>query len=159
MASNFNNTTPAAPAGSTNVAWLTDGSGNNSASVPTSAIELVVDNLDLTAQDANISATTLFTPAASGMYSISIYIIVTTADGASSTLPSVTIGWTDADNTTAQTQLVTATSAGNSLTTFKNGTCVINAATGVAVTYATASYASGTPTAMKYSLHIRIESL
>lgn len=31
MASNFNNTVPAAPAGSLNVTWQTDGSGNDSA--------------------------------------------------------------------------------------------------------------------------------
>jgi hypothetical protein len=31
MASNFNNTTPASPAGSKNVAWQTDGAGNDSA--------------------------------------------------------------------------------------------------------------------------------
>src|SRR5271156_6187232 len=33
MASNFNDTTPAAPAGFTNVSWATDGSGNDSAAV------------------------------------------------------------------------------------------------------------------------------
>ena len=35
MSSNFNNTNPAAPANCTNVAWQTDGSGNDSANVPT----------------------------------------------------------------------------------------------------------------------------
>ena len=35
MASNFNDSTPAAPAGTTNVAWQQDGSGNISANVPT----------------------------------------------------------------------------------------------------------------------------
>jgi hypothetical protein len=34
MASNFNDTTPAAPAGSTNVKWQTSGTGNDSAYVP-----------------------------------------------------------------------------------------------------------------------------
>lgn len=33
MASNFNDTTPAAPAGDTNVKWQTDGAGNDSAYV------------------------------------------------------------------------------------------------------------------------------
>lgn len=36
MASNLNDTTPAAPAGNTNVKWQTDGAGNDSAYVPTS---------------------------------------------------------------------------------------------------------------------------
>lgn len=35
MASNFNDTTPAAPAGSLNVKWQTDGAGNDSASFTT----------------------------------------------------------------------------------------------------------------------------
>ncbi len=38
MSSNFNDTVPAAPAGSTNVSWQTDGSGNDSAYVPTSIL-------------------------------------------------------------------------------------------------------------------------
>ncbi len=38
MSSNFNDTTPSAPAGNTNVSWQTDGSGNDSAYVPTSLI-------------------------------------------------------------------------------------------------------------------------
>ena len=38
MSTNFNNTTPAAPLGYTNVLWQTDGSGNDSAYVPTSIL-------------------------------------------------------------------------------------------------------------------------
>ncbi len=38
MSTNFNNTTPAAPLGYTNVFWQTDGSGNDSAYVPTSIL-------------------------------------------------------------------------------------------------------------------------
>jgi hypothetical protein len=159
MASNFNNTLPVAPSGSINVKFQTDGSGNDSAYVPASAQELVVSNLDLTGQSANITTTTLFTPSASGIYRISSYIIVTTVDGASSTLPSVTIGWTDTDNSTAQTLVITPTNAGNLLTTYQQATAVIDAKTAIAVTYATGSYASGTPATMKYALHIRIESL
>jgi len=159
MASNFNNTTPAAPAGFTNIAWATDGSGNDSASVPTSAIELTVNNLDLLGQTANIAPATLFTPSASGLYRISAHLIVTIVDGASSTLPALTIGWTDADNSHAQTIVLTPTNAGNLLTTYQQADCRINAKTLVNVTYATGSYASGTPATMAYSVHIRIEAL
>ena len=39
MASNFNNTTPAAPTGGVNVLWQTDGAGNDSAYVPTAGFK------------------------------------------------------------------------------------------------------------------------
>jgi len=161
MATNFNNTLPAAPAGSVNIRWQTDGSGNDSAYVPISAQELTSSNVDLTAQAANIVTSTLFTPTASGLYRVSAYLIVTTvaSTGAStSTLPSLTIGWTDTDNATPQTIVLTPTNAGNLLTTYQQASCVIDAVTAVAITYATNSYASNTAAQMKYSVHLRIES-
>src|ERR1700722_14309115 len=108
MASNFNSTTPAAPSGSVNVVFQTDGSGNDSAYVPASSGLLAP--VALTGQTADISATnipTLATVSANGLYRVSVYIIVTTVDGASSTLPSVTISWTDADNSTVQSYVIT----------------------------------------------------
>jgi hypothetical protein len=160
MATNFNDTTPAAPSNGVNVKWQTDGSGNNSAYLPATTQELVSANLDLTAQNANITTATLYTPSASGLYRISAYIIVTTVastGAATSTLPSVTIGWTDKDNSTAQTLVLTPTNAGNLLTTYQQASCVIDALTAVAITYATGSYASNTASQMQYALHIRIE--
>lgn len=160
MATNFNDTTPAAPSNGVNVKWQTDGSGNNSAYIPAVAQEIVSASLDLTAQSANITTATLYTPSASGLYRVSAYIIVTTvaSTGAgTSTLPSVTIGWTDKDNSTAQTLVLTPTNAGNLLTTYQQASCVIDALTAVAITYATGSYASNTASQMQYALHIRIE--
>jgi hypothetical protein len=159
MSTNINNTVPAAPAGSTNVNWQTDGSGNMSAYVTNYANEITVSNVDLLNQTANIASTTLFTPAAGGLYRISAYLIVTTVDGTSSTLPALTIGWTDPDNSTAQTLVLTPTNAGNTFTTHQTATCLINAKISVIVTFSTGSYASDTPATMAYSLHIRIEAL
>jgi hypothetical protein len=159
MSSNFNNSTPAAPAGFVNVSWQTDGSGNDSAYVPTSATNMTASNVDLTAQTANVTTTTLFTPTASGLFRISAYIVVTTVDGASSTLPSVIISWEDQNNTTSQSLVLTPTNSGNLLTTYQEATGVISAETAVAVTYATSGYASGTPATMQFALHLRIESL
>ena len=154
MSSNFNSTVPAAPAGGTNVIFQTDGAGNDSAYVPGFA------PVDLTAQVANISATNLLTSlAASARFRISVYAVVTVVDGASSTLPSVTISWTDADNVTVQSVTVTPTNSGNLLTTLQSADLVISAAITTNVTYATAGYASGTPATMNYALHIVTEKL
>ena len=158
MSTNFNNTVPAAPAGNINVTWQTDGSGNDSAYVPAGAVLANAANVDLTAKTANVTTATLLTPSASGVYRVSAYLIVTTISSPGSTLPALTIGWTDPDNSTAQTLVLTPTNTGNALTTYQEATAVINAKTAVAITYATGSYASG-GTPMQYSVHLRIEAL
>jgi hypothetical protein len=157
MSVNFNNTTPAAPAGGTNVSWQSDGSGNISAYSSTAAS--IKASVNLTAQTANVGATTLLAVSASGAYRVSAYSIVTTVDGASSTLPKTTITWTDPNNSTGQTFDITPTNAGNVLTTFQQGTMVFNAKTGTNIQYATSGYASGTPATMQYALSLRLEAI
>jgi hypothetical protein len=160
MPSNFNSTTPAAPAGSTNVIFQTDGAGNDSGYVPSSAIALA-PVVALT-QSANIVAgniPALVTVVANRRYRISAYIIVTTVDPVSSTLPQVKLTWTDADNATPQSLVLTATNAGNTLTTYMQASCVISVEAGTSVTYETDSYASNTPATMQYALHLISEAL
>jgi hypothetical protein len=115
--------------------------------------------VSLTGQSANISATTILTPAINEAYQISAYIIVTTAGSVSSTLPAVTITWTDADNATSQSFALTPTNTSNLLTTFEQATMVLNAAAGNAIQYATSGYAANAATSMKYSLYIRTLAL
>lgn len=112
-----------------------------------------------TAQVANIAATTLGTPVSSGRYRVSGYIVLTTVDGASSTLPSIVITWTDPDNNTAQSLTLTPTNAGNVLTTLQQETAIISAKIAVAIQYATSGYASGTPATMAYAVHLVLERL
>ena len=153
MSINLNATTPSAPAGTVNIAWQVDGTGNVSANVPKGTSQ--VATVDSTAQTANIAATTLLAVTASGLFRVSGTIIVTSV-GTTSTMPKVTLLWTDADNSTAQTLDVTATSAGNVLTTFAQFTTVIDAKTGTNIQYQTSGYAS-TGSAMQYALHVRGE--
>jgi hypothetical protein len=162
-------TTITAPAGSTS---LTVGSGSTLSFTGSGIINAneingtlivgvpssIVVKVDLTGQHANIAPTTLYTPPASGMYRVSAYLIVTTISSPGSTLPSLTIGWTDPDNNTAQTLVLTPTNTGNALTTYQDGTAVIDAKTAVAITYTTSGYTSG-GTPMQYSVHLRLESL
>jgi len=118
--------------------------------------------LSLKGQNDNIAATTLFDSKASMLVRVTVYRVLTTVDAVSSTLPQVTIGWTDADNSTALTVTVVTTNAGNTKATFgtsSQGSIVINKKGGVDVTYATTGYLSNTANAMQYSLYITVEEL
>lgn len=157
MGLNLSNTTPAAPAANVNVEWQTDGQGNVSGYVPQSAVEIV--EVDLTAQAANIAATTMDTPTTAGLFRVVAYIVVTTVATTSSTLPSVVITWVDRDNGTTQTLTLTPTSAGNSLTTYEAAVGIISSAASQPIQYATTSYATSGATSMQYALHLRLEAL
>lgn len=159
MPSNFNDTTPAAPALGVNVKWQTDGNGNDSAylaggGIPTTAI-------DLTAQTANITPTTLYAVPASfsGLYRVTVFIIVTQAATTSSTLPAVSVVFTDNDNNTSQTLAVTAVNTGNVLTTFEQGDAVINVKDSTTIQYKTTGTTTVGATPLNYAVHIRIEAV
>lgn len=156
MAINLNGTTPAAPAGATNVTWQSDVSGNVSAYVSSTGGTGPVNS---TGVNANVVATTIITPATAALYRITAYMIVTTTDGVSSTLPSLIITWTDRDNGNSQTFTLLPTNNGNSLLTFQQGNMELNATAGGNIQYSTAGYASNTPNAMQYALRIRIEPM
>lgn len=158
MSINLSNTTPAAPAGSTNIKFQTDGAGNVSAYI-TSAVELTGNGFDATAQTANIVSTPLIVGPTTGRYRISAYLIVTTVATTSSTLPKVTISWNDADNGQAQTLDLTATQSGNLLTTFAQGDAFLNVSNSANLNFVTSGYASVGATAMQYAIHIRVEQL
>ena len=158
MAINLNSTLPAAPAGSNNVVWAEDASGNVSASVPSSAV--VQTELALTGQGANVGVTNLVASVPNNArYRVTVYIIITTVDSVSSTLPSVTLAWKDADNSTNQTLTLVASQTGNLLTTKGSATTLISAQSASAISVSTASYASNTPSQMKFSLYVETELL
>lgn len=133
-------------------------------------IVLVYGTADLTAQSAAKTATTLFTPAVSGMYRISIYLQVTRAATTSSVLGGTNgtvITFTEPDGNVAQS--VTAelstqagasatTNAGNTTTTVLYGTVVVNAKAAVAIQYAI-DYTSVGATTMQYAAHLRCEPI
>ena len=158
MSVNFSNTIPAAPAGSTNVKWQTDGSGNLSAYV-TSAVELTGDGFDGTAQAANIALTNLIASPTSGRYRISAYIIVTQAATTSSTLPSISLQWNDADNGQAQTFALTPTDTGNLLTTSHFNDVFLSVGASSPLTFSTSGYTSVGATPMQFAIHITVEAL
>jgi len=130
---------------------------------------LPVTAVDLTAQSANIGATTIVTPSANGFYRFNCYIVKTvapTSGSPSSTLPACNLGYTDGDTGIAKSGiLVTQTNASNAVGVVgayvsgdtKAFPAVFYAASGAAITYATTGYASVGSLTMTYAIHIRLE--
>jgi hypothetical protein len=126
--------------------------------------------VDLTAQTAAKTTTTLYAvPAAGvGQYRVSWNAKITTVAGVSSTLGPLTIVYTDPDGVvqtiTAAAQnsagtIVISDSTGNSTTTVLLGIPLqLNCKASTNITYAFA-YASNAANAMAYNLHIKLESL
>lgn len=111
---------------------------------------------DLTGQISNLAPTAIYTPVTSGFYRISTSLTVTTV-GTTSTLPAAQVNWSDADNSTVQSRVITATASGNTLTTTASGTTVIWAKALGGIQIQTTGYAStGTP--MQYAIHTRVEA-
>lgn len=125
---------------------------------------------DLTAQSAAKTTTTLYTPAATGMFRVSVYLQITTAASTSSVLGGTTgvvITYNDGDGNVTQTDTVALmTTAGaiglnsstNTTATNLNGSTIIYARTGVAIQYAI-DYTSVGITAMVYAAHLKLEAL
>jgi len=115
--------------------------------------------VDLATQSADIPGTSLYN-VTTGMYRVSAYIVLTTVDGVSSTLPSVQIQWADPDTNTAVGWLaLTPTNSGDVFNTILQWSAVIHAKGGGGLSYNTTGYASNSPNAMKFALHIRLEAL
>jgi hypothetical protein len=141
------------------VARLATVTSYNGVATAANGVPAIYGTSDQTAQGGNIGATTLFTPAASGLlYRVTGLAMVTRA-GTTSTLPSIVLAWTDADNNTAQTFALTPTNAGNALTTSQQGSVIINPKGTIAVSYTTTGFASTGGTSMQYAVHLRIEAI
>jgi hypothetical protein len=130
---------------------------------------------DQTAQGANIGAKDLVSAATMStdmqIQITAMWQVTRAASGGSpsSTLPSVVITWTDKDSGAAQSQTVAPSNTlyagaggvatGNTTTT--RGHCVLTAycKSGVALQYATTSFATAGTTSMQYAIHITAERI
>lgn len=116
-----------------------------------------VNNLNLKAQSANVANTNLYAIPAhlGGLYQISAYTKLTTLGGSNSTMPSLTIYFTDAADNTVQNLVPLATNANNTTsTTIQQNTITIYASGGTNIIYNANGYLSN-GTAMKYELQVR----
>ena len=126
----------------------------------------IIASVNLTSQSAAVSATTLFTPAVTGFFRVSVRLKLTTT-GTSPVVGHVTITYTDGDDSVAQsvvmllhstTGTAVTTTVNNSVTTSNvNGSIVMFAKAAVAVQYAIAQ--SGTIGSGKWSAHLRAEAM
>ncbi|MES2287366.1 MAG: hypothetical protein V4547_16860 [Bacteroidota bacterium] len=121
---------------------------------------------DIAATASATNTATLATPTADGMYRLTCYLKITVT-GTSPVAGPVTITYTDADGSVAQSHVmllqntsgaVVTTTVNNSTTTGTvNGSMVMNAKSGTAITYAIA--VSGTYAAGRYTCHFTLERL
>jgi len=116
--------------------------------------------VNLTAQGADIGTSTLYTTPSSGAgwYRISAHIAVTRRATTASTMPKITISWTDQDRSQVQTFDLTSTSGGNALTTFAEGQMMVNAKASTNISYATSGFASFGATTMQYTIRLKLEA-
>jgi len=119
-----------------------------------------VVKIDLLAQQADIIATNLTTPIANGYYRVSSYVVLTQAATVSSTVPPITVSWTDADLNAAESSQI---NSANNTNTFSSVSApslqprTFYARAGGTIVFFTAGYASNGATPMQFSVHLRLE--
>ena len=158
MSVNLSNTTPAAPAGSTNILWQTDGSGNISGYVTSGTVVFQTLQPSLLANYNSGTAMTLFTPSAPAAYRISVSQAIVTVASSTSTFPSLTLSWTDVGSI-ARTKILVATSATNTTAVETDTSAIIYTNGSTAVQVTSASYATSGTYPMAYALAIAAELL
>ncbi len=149
--------------------FQTDGAGNISCYVPTSSSVAFSDfESNLYANYNSGSAKTIYTPTAATALRVSVTELSTnTPTGA--TLPSLTLGWTDAGGTAKTLALLSSTGSVSAAGVYATNYAAITASGGIqvviftnsstVVTVTSASYAAGSGTALTYALAISAEAI
>jgi len=133
--------------------------------VTVSLIKGVVASVNLTAQQATIGITTLYTPPVNGYYRPSFNIIETQAATSSSTLPLGIIGWTDGDTGVVESYTTNTFVGGSNISNvpgivgFLAQDLSFYARGGTNITYSTSAYASSGVTPMQFAFRLRLEFL
>jgi hypothetical protein len=121
--------------------------------------QFVNGSANLTAQAANVSATTLLaTGTSAGIYMITIYLVVSQAASISSTLPDSRIIFTDQDSSAVITTSVTSGLTTNTTSTFAQASFFVNAAASTNIQYdigQVTAYASAGGTPMQFAYRAR----
>ena len=115
-----------------------------------------VASVNLTAQTAAISPTTLYTTTTSGLFNISYYAKVTTPAGSSSNLGPFNVISTDPDGNAVTTVGFTS-SQNSSVSGFISGNATVYVGSGTNIQYSLGYTSSGSPS-MAYSLHAIVSS-
>jgi hypothetical protein len=147
-----------------------DGTNCQASVSSTNGFPSQVTEVNLTAQNNNIGATTLYSvpTGGAGLYRANCYTVVTTAAGTSSTLPNCVISFTDSDTNDPEGFGITHAEPGNGAGTSGNqgsvstpwpGVVVFKPKISTVIQYSTLNYASNPANAMQYSVYIRLEYL
>jgi len=118
--------------------------------------------VNLTAQGANVSATTALAVSAAGLYRVTVYMVVSQAASSSSTLPDSQIIFTDEDSSATITVPITNGLTTNTTSTFAQATFILNAKASTNIQYAigqVTAFASSGATSMQFAYRLRIEAL
>lgn len=111
--------------------------------------------VSLTNQSASIGTTPMPLPSlATGLYRLTTYARITTADAVSSSL-TITVSWTDG---AIACSLSGAAMTGNTTATVQSNTATVQIDAATPISYAT-TYASNTPGSMKYKLIVLVEAV
>lgn len=112
------------------------------------------------AQSANVNSPTFYAVPTSGMYRVSAFVVISQAATTSSTMPSVSVSYTEATTgTVVQDNNITAQGTTNLVGLHSGGTAIISAQQGSNIGYTTSGYASVGATPMQFSVHIKVEFL
>lgn len=124
-----------------------------------SHLPMVVASDGKASQAVNINSPTFYTVPASGMYRVSAYIVISQAATTSSTMPSVSVNYTEATSGAAVQDMIINTASLNQVGAHNGGSAVISAQQGSNIGYITAGYASSGATPMQYAVHMKVEFL
>jgi hypothetical protein len=127
---------------------------------PNQTIARNVVQANLTAQAANILATTLVTPAAAGFYRISAWLVITQAATSSSTLPNFNVLFTDISGVSHNYEILSGGGSnvvGNYAGTYNGAQPTFYVEAGQPIQYSTTGYLSSGVTPMQYGLYVRLE--
>ena len=127
----------------------------------------IIASINAVNQQANIVNTTILvgsppiTPITiAALYALSFAVYITTAATTSSTLPSLTITWTNRTNNAVQTATFSAAVPNsNSFTTMYTGQAIMSVASATNIQYSTAGYASVGGTVMQYEIRGTLQIL
>lgn len=122
-------------------------------------VPAIYGSVSATAQSASIGATTLYAVPAggAGVYRITYYMKITTA-GSTSGSVTLTLSWTDVDDSAALSVVIPTPANATDITGVVSGELVVDAKLSTNIQYAT-TYASAGGTAMVYKLKIKAEAL
>jgi hypothetical protein len=163
--------------GTANQITFTNGAGSITASIPNTfsipgtvssvngfstagnGVPVLVAKYDATAQQANISTSTVTYSVPStgtGIYRIYVYSVVTQAATTSSTAPNVECFFTDNDTNVTETMFLGNTSTANTVGTYTQSGGTMYPKPSTNITCGTSGYGSSGATPMQFSLHIRM---